>query len=235
MNCLKIILVLLLALTTSLSARQMRDYLPSNALVFDVGAHNGNKSAHYLHLGASRVVCIEPQVSCMQTLREKFKGYPRVFFELCALSDHIGVIPFYECSATTISTADLDWQKGRFSDFSWADPIDAPATTLDALIRKYGVPGFCKIDVEGYELQVLRGMTTPIPYLSFEFTTEFLQIKTKACLEYLSSLGYTLFNVVFGESEEFTFDNWMDWPVLLEEIQKNPDPLYWGDIYARFP
>ena len=46
-----------------------------------------------------------------------------------------------------------------------------PVTTLDRLIAQHGVPSFIKIDVEGFEDQVLAGLTHPVPALSFEFTT----------------------------------------------------------------
>ena len=43
--------------------------------------------------------------------------------------------------------------------------------TLDALIAENGLPAFVKIDVEGFELAVLRRpQTQPLPALSFEFT-----------------------------------------------------------------
>lgn len=212
----------------------MADFLPNHPLIFDVGAHHGGKTEHYLRLGASRVVSVEPQASCLDILRMKFGGQRKVIIESRCLSDKVGTILFYVSPSTTISTADLDWQEGRFKGWVWERPIEMPATTLDVLIEQYGMPDFCKIDVEGYELNVLKGMSSPIPLISFEFTAEYLEKKTKPCLIYLSSLGYKKFNVAFDNTEKFAYNNWMDWPALLLEIEKNPDPLYWGDIYARF-
>ena len=54
----------------------------------------------------------------------------------------------------------------------WADHAVVPVTTLDALIDRYGLPAFCKIDVEGFEEAVVRGLSRPIPSVSFEFTPE---------------------------------------------------------------
>ncbi|MFK7772103.1 MAG: FkbM family methyltransferase [Saprospiraceae bacterium] len=41
-------------------------------------------------------------------------------------------------------------------------------TTLDQIIEQEGVPAFIKIDVEGYELEVIQGLNARIPLLSFE-------------------------------------------------------------------
>jgi len=42
--------------------------------------------------------------------------------------------------------------------------------TLDAAtIETFGKPFYCKIDVEGWELDVLKGLSQPIPLISFEF------------------------------------------------------------------
>jgi len=224
----------LLFLSPYIFSQEMKDFLPEHPLVFDVGAHHGGKTEHYLNLGASRVISVEPQVSCLDILRMKFGNQRKVIVEPLCLSDTSGTIPFYVSPSTTISTADLDWQEGRFKGWIWEQPIEISATTLDVLIERYGVPDFCKIDVEGYELSVLKGLSQPIPFLSFEFTAEYLGKKTKPCLEHLSSLGYKKFNVAFDNTEKFAFENWVDWPSLIIEIEKNPDPLYWGDIYARF-
>ena len=50
-------------------------------------------------------------------------------------------------------------QSGRFSSYNWNKSIDVKVDTLDNMFTKFGVPRFVKIDVEGYELEVLQGLS----------------------------------------------------------------------------
>ena len=65
--------------------------------------------------------------------------------------------------------------------------MDVEVTTLDRLIAIYGAPTFCKIDVEGSELQVLEGLTEALPALSFEF----LPVSIKRAYGCIDPVSYT--------------------------------------------
>ena len=60
--------------------------------------------------------------------------------------------------------------------------------TMDSLIAQFGAPAFTKIDVEGFELEVLKGLTKPVKYLSIEYTVPEQVDKLKAILLYLHGL-----------------------------------------------
>ena len=106
---------------------------------------------------------------------------------------------FSICSkANTISTFSDQWKKGRFADYQWDKTIKVEVTTLEAVIQKHGVPKYCKIDVEGYEWEVLQGLKSLVPNLSFGYTIEFMDT-AKRCVEHLQNLGYVYFNATIGE------------------------------------
>ena len=147
-----------------------------------------------------------------------------------------GLSSLYVCDeASTISTMSSAWMKeGRFSkDFTWRKTQPVALTTLDALIRTYGMPTFCKIDVEGYEETVLRGLSKPIPYVSFEFTREFSDATTR-CIDRLSAIGNAKFDFSVGESMRLTLGTWTEPSEVFKALSVIEDDLLWGDVYTKF-
>lgn len=209
-------------------------FLKKNDLVFDVGSHEGKKTEIFLQRGA-KVVCFEPQPACVEKLLQKFGNIENVIIVQKGLADKPGKMQLSICSvANAISTLSEEWKKGRFADYKWDQTIQVDVTTLDEIIKQYGLPKYCKIDVEGFEYQVIQGLHKPIPYLSFEFTSEFLD-NAKKCIQYLQGIGYNEFNVVLGEDDHFKFSNWVNRESLFSFIERESlnDNLLWGDIYTR--
>ena len=200
-------------------------------LVFDVGANVGTKTLNYRKLGA-RVVCCEPQPDCIKKLHEIFIGDPGVEVLEVGLGARPHRADFHVCSqANTISTLSERWKGGRFKNYQWDRKIPVDITTLDEVIAKYGIPKYCKIDVEGYELEVLKGLSSRVPYLSIEFCREFLD-ETERCIFYLMGLGYRAFNIALRESNTFYSQSWLSEERILKELNLLSDPEEWGDVWA---
>jgi FkbM family methyltransferase len=210
-------------------------FIKKGDLCFDVGANVGKFTKVFLKLGA-KVICIEPQETCLQQLYKSFGDNKNVIIVGKAVGESEGYGELMICEdATTISTMSTKWKnESRFSkNYKWIKTQNkVPITTLDALILSHGLPKFCKIDVEGFEESVLKGLTKPIPFISFEFTTEFFD-DAKKCINHLQSIGQVEFNCTLGESMKFLFSKWVAPDELYKKIAEVDNKLLWGDIYAR--
>lgn len=210
------------------------DLVKQGDTCFDVGANLGLITDVLLGLGA-RVVAIEPQASCIAVLNEKFHDNKNVSIVEKALDDHEGREEMSICEvAPTISTMSDKWRNnGRFSgDYEWEKKQIVEVTTLDKLIEKYGTPKFCKIDVEGFECQVLRGLSKRIPYISFEFTKEFFD-DAKACVAHVLTISPARFNCTLHDSKNFIFSNWVSSEELIQRLENEKMELFSGDIYVK--
>jgi len=209
-------------------------FVSRDDLVFDVGANIGERTAIFLALGA-RVVAVEPQASCAQRLRERFADAVRVVE--AAAGPEPGEAELLVASYHTISSLSPEWVEevrasGRFSEFTWDRRVRVPVTTLDALIERHGLPAFCKIDVEGYELGVIQGLSRSIPALSFEFTHELLPSRLE-CVGRLDALGMSRFNFSEGESMRLAFRRWLDREEMIAFLRATPRAAtFFGDVYA---
>ena len=202
-------------------------------LFFDIGAHLGEKSKKLLDKNL-KIVMLEPLPQCVKQLKEKFKNNKNIEILQKAVGRTMGNMTLeVNSKMPTISTMAKHWKNGRFSNQKWDQKISVEVTTLAHLIKIYGLPNYIKIDVEGFELDVLLGLTRKAGIISFEFTSEFLDQSTK-CLNHLKDIGYDEFNFSIAESRKFSLE-WSNTDNLIiklkNEIKNNK--LLWGDIYCK--
>ncbi len=206
-------------------------------LAFDIGSHVGDRIGSFRRCGA-RVVALEPQPLCARVIREVYAGDAAVALVEAACGPKPGKLTLHINSDNpTVTTASRDFVKaadgaGGWEGQVWDRQIEVPVTTLDALISAHGRPDFVKIDVEGFEGDVLAGLSQPLPCLSFEFTTIQREV-AYACLDLLAGLGPYGFDIALGESQQLTFGRWISKAEMADHIRALPHAANSGDVYAR--
>lgn len=212
------------------------DFVQSGDLVFDIGANEGNRTEIFLSLGA-KVVAVEPQAECIAKLEAKFGD--KIDIVKKGLDEQEGKKLLYKSDSSLISSFNKDYidsvKDDRFKGANWEAAGELEMTTIDKLIDKYGVPAFCKIDVEGFEQQVLKGLSRPLQSLSYEFVVPENIDNAKQCLSLLMQQGNVECNFSYGESMDLALGAWKSGKDMLDYMQTKEFELYsYGDIYVRF-
>jgi FkbM family methyltransferase len=217
--------------------RLYRQFVRPGDLVFDIGAHVGDRVASFRRLGA-KIVAVEPQPALAKTLRLFYGRDPKVTIEEVAVGRHPGSIELnLNIDNPTTSTVSTDFiaaaaQAPGWHGQAWPKRASVRLTTVDALIARHGIPAFIKIDVEGFEAEVLAGLGQPVQALSFEFTLIQRDI-ARACIERCTALGYAQFNAALGESQMLVHRDWIDANAISRWIAELPPEANSGDVYAR--
>lgn len=207
--------------------------IDKDELYFDVGAHLGEKSKPFINKNI-RTIMIEPLPSCVKKLQKLYSKNHNVKIIPKGLGSRNSFKTLLiNKQMPTISTFAKHWKSGRFSNSKWEKKIRIEITTLDNLIKKFGNPQYIKIDVEGYELNVIKGLTKKSGIISFEITSEFFDEAIK-CLKHLKKLSYNNFTFSIGERKKF-FCNWTNYKTILNLIKKEikKDKFFWADIYCK--
>lgn len=219
-------------------ARMRRFYgqfIRSGDVCFDIGAHVGNRLPAWRALGA-RMVAVEPQPLLMKTLRRRYGRDPDITLVEAAVGAEPGEATLHISTRTpTVTTMSRDWmvrvqQDSSFRGVQWDREVTVPVTTLDALIEKWGEPRFCKIDVEGFELDVLQGLSRPLAALSFEYIPATMG-SALDCIRQLGGLGDYEYNLAPGETHRLRHDRWRTPAQMVEELESITRGS--GDVYAR--
>lgn len=217
-----------------------RQLFDAGALVFDVGANLGYFTSKFLECGAGKVVAIEPQTDMCKNIRERFSKKNVSVLGL-GLGSSDKSEKMYICKKSkTISTFSKKWTTGRFStdDFEFVESKNLyPITTLDFIIDTFGIPEYVKIDVEGYEFEVLSGLSHPIKSISFEFVEEF-KSDISLCAHLIEKLGKYEFNFTRGDNDDFETE-WCTFARIYEQMNAEMfqasllNHNAWGNVFAR--
>jgi FkbM family methyltransferase len=176
-------------------------HIPPGAMCFDVGANIGERTEALLRAGYV-VTAFEPQEECIRELMARCKPYRGLNLVQVALGDAPGILPLFVRSSSGQSGMVSAWEGNAIA------VVDVPLLTLDIAIARYGIPFYVKIDVEGYELQVLKGLAVVIPLVSMEYhLTQEDIAKTMMCVTRLRELGMRFVNASPAETPNFYCQN----------------------------
>jgi len=208
-------------------------FVRRGSLVFDVGANVGEYSYTFLQLGAT-VVALEPNPECCRML-SRLGHRTHLTIRCEAVGDEMGEVSLFVGDHSGHSTVSEEWMaRASQSDpgFRWNKVVKAHINTLDRIRQEHGRPDFIKIDVEGYEANVLRGMSFRPSALSFEFHTYSLE-RIRECLLLQMFESGCSFNIALGDTWEFVWPTWRDKEAVLDYTSKLTGKVF-GDVYASF-
>jgi len=198
----------------------------------------GNRTEIFTKLGAT-VVAVEPQANCVAKLNKCYAKSKQVTIiqKVVGAREGEAVLREFAEDNGSSSSCSEEWisaiqsREPTSAGHLWNKGIGVPMTTLDSLIAQFGIPCFCKIDVEGFEYEVIKGLSQPIRALSLEFTPDYLSPAVDS-IHRLVGLGLTRFNYSIGESMEWALPKWVSGDEICNVLENLSDKKSYGDVYA---
>jgi FkbM family methyltransferase len=171
-------------------------------LIFDVGAHKGEDTAFYLAKGY-RVVAIEAHPTFCELLAKRFQGAVasgQLTILNTAISRKAGKIDFFINDDNSVwGTTNPEWvDRNRQLGASAVKKLVVDSCRLSDVVKRFGVPHYCKIDIEGNDVDALAS------FAESGTVPDFVSIESEKLdwhrlikeLRLFHSLGYRRFKVI---------------------------------------
>lgn len=206
--------------------------------IFDIGANLGDKAEVFRRV-QGKVVCFEPDRTNIEFLKQRFRRRSEVVVVGKAVSDRIGTLEFNVFqegdSLNTLSTkwvdvltGEQDARFGRGRRVVSRYPVDT--VTLDRALDDYGPALYVKIDVEGHELNVLKGLTRGVPFISFEVNLPHFRAEALECVAHVAStVPGARFN--YDVHCKLEMPHWMDQAAFSSWLAETSLP--YAEVWAR--
>jgi FkbM family methyltransferase len=163
-------------------------------LIYDVGAHNGDDTAYYLRRGF-RVVAIEANPVMAAALATRFSREiddGRLILLNVGVAEKAGEFEFWVCDDVSEWSSFIHGAASRNGARHHSVTIEA--RRFGSILSRYGVPLYCKIDIEGHDQVCLAELdTSDLPrFVSIE-----MNLATSGDgIELLYELGYRKFKII---------------------------------------
>lgn len=170
-------------------------------LIYDVGMHKGEDTAFYLKKGF-RVVAVEADPRHCAEAEQRFAEairHGRLIVVNRAIAASEGPLVFFRNVDVSVwGTAQASWAERNRRLGTRTEEIEVPGTTLSSLLRRYGVPYYLKIDIEGSDVLCLEALSESADrprYVSIE-SNKVALAELRQEFDLLSRLGYRSFKIV---------------------------------------
>lgn len=202
-----------------------------DALCFDIGANLGTKSKLFLASGAN-VIAFEPQSICLGALSEIKTKNPKFDFYPYAIGGNNTQAELHLANNIEVATLSEDFiDYFKCEQIYWNNKESVTVKSLDYIIQQYGIPDFCKIDVEGFEYEILSNLNYKIPIIEFEFTGGFIE-NTLKIIDFLNK-DNTFFNFILNENLKFCLNKWVNGKEMKTIIKSLNTHKLHGNIFVK--
>lgn len=200
--------------------------------MLDVGAHFGSSAAYFNELGWT-IVCFEPDTENRRTLVKRFQEAPNITIDPRAVAEAPAQgVRFY----TSPESTGISALHAFHTSHEISDTVDVTTVSEIAAANSLSKVDFLKIDVEGFDFAVLKGV--PWNQLRVDvIECEFEDSKTvkmghtwKDIAAFLSAKGYTVYLSEWHPIVRYGISH--DWRRISRYPEVNVSPDAWGNILA---